>query len=245
MARAPKSTTKASKAKPKAKTTKRRTRAPKVGTATPEVRHGLPWDERFIITAGTIVALGGSDEQVAEALGCDLDDIAFWREEFPAFDRAFERDPRTGGRPILWDDRNVVLARGLAKLGATDLDVAQAFGVSVRTVHRWKLDYPEFEEALRLGKDEADQLVEKSLFKRATGYTFDSEKIVSTGGVVQRVETMEHVPPDTTAAIFWLKNRQPDTWRDTKNLKHGIDEKDPLANFMREIGGNTFKPQDG
>lgn len=240
MARAPKQITKSDRAKP----AKRRSRAPKVGRATPEVRHGPPWDERFVITAGTIVALGGSDEQVAEALGCDLDDIAFWREEHQAFDRAFERDPRTGGRPPLWDDRNVEIAHGLAKLGATDLDVAQAFGVSVRTVHRWKLDYPQFEEALRLGKDEANDLVEKSLFKRATGYTFDSEKIVSTGGVVQRVETMEHVPPDTTAAIFWLKNRKPDDWRDTKNLKHGVDEKNPLADFVREISGNTFKPQD-
>ncbi|MFC3074938.1 hypothetical protein [Shinella pollutisoli] len=248
MARAPKPAGKSGKARtkaaPKAKPQPATRRARKIGKTAPPVRHGPPWDERFVVTAGTIVALGGSDEQVAEALGCDLDDIAFWREEHPAFDRAFERDPRTGGRPTLWDDRNVEIAKGLAKLGATDLDVAQAFGVSVRTIHRWKLEYPEFAEALRLGKEEADSLVEQSLFKRATGYTFDSEKIVTAGGVVQRVETMQHVPPDTTAAIFWLKNRKAADWRDTKNLKHGVDEDDPLADFLKEIGGRTFKPVD-
>jgi hypothetical protein len=245
MARTPKSPAKDAKSAKKPAVRKRAARAPKVGAKPAPVRHGPAWDERFVVTAGTIVALGGTDEQVAEALGCDLDDIAFWREEFPAFDRAFERDPRTGGRPTVWDDRNIELAKSMTKLGATDLDLANGFGVAVRTIHRWKLDHPEFAEALRVGKDEANDLVEQSLYKRAIGYTFDSEKILSVGGVVQRIETLEHVPPDTTAGIFWLKNRKPDDWRDTKNLKHGVEEDNPLAEFLKEIGGKSFKPSEG
>lgn len=101
------------------------------------------------------------------------------------------------------------------RAGATLRELAQIFGVHVDTICEWKLKYPEFSEAIKVGKSTADDRVEHALYNRAAGYSFDSEKIfVSKTGKVTRVKTVEHIAPDTTAQIFWLKNRRPDKWRD-------------------------------
>jgi hypothetical protein len=105
-------------------------------------------------------------------------------------------------------------AEKLCKLGATDIELADFFEVSDRTIYRWQAQYPEFCQALKAGKDHADERVERSLFHKATGYSYDSEKIFQYEGQVVRAPIREHVPPDTTAMIFWLKNRRPEQWRD-------------------------------
>lgn len=113
-------------------------------------------------------------------------------------------------------------ARLCAAQASTDVDLADHFEVSIGTIYRWKTKYPEFSKALKVGKAESDDRVERSLYERAVGYTFDSEKIqVLRDGTVVRVPIREHVPPDTTAQIFWLKNRRPDLWRDVHKLEHG------------------------
>ena len=74
---------------------------------------------------------------------------------------------------------------------------------------------------LCIGKAEADDRVERSLYSRAVGYSFNSEKIFcNKDGEVTRVPIVEHVPPDVTAQIFWLKNRDPARWRDAWQLEH-------------------------
>ncbi len=240
VSRAPRKAVKGGVAAPKPKKP-RKPKAKQPEAIAPE-RQGKPWDDRFVGTATKLVEYGASDEEIAEALGCDMEEMAWWREEHPAFDRAFHRDPRGVGRPSIWDDKFVDVAKAMAKLGAIDMDIANALGCNIRTLHRWKIEHPEFAEALQVGKEQADVIVEQSLFRRATGYTFDSEKIVTAGGVVQRVETMEHVPPDTTAAIFWLKNRKGEDWRDTKNLKHDVEKGSELGNWLASLGGNSFTP---
>jgi hypothetical protein len=72
------------------------------------------------------------------------------------------------------------------------------------------------------GKAEADNRVERSLYERAVGYNYDAVKIFMPAGREKPVyaEYVEHVPPDTTAAIFWLKNRDPQHWRDSQQLEH-------------------------
>ena len=63
--------------------------------------------------------------------------------------------------------------------------------------------------------------VERSLYSRAVGYSFNSEKIFcNKDGEVTRVPIVEHVPPDVTAQIFWLKNRDPAHWRDAWQMEH-------------------------
>jgi hypothetical protein len=59
-----------------------------------------------------------------------------------------------------------------------------------------------------------DRRVEQSLYRRAVGYSYDTVKIMGYQGEYTHVPYVAHVPPDTTACIFWLKNRQRDLWRD-------------------------------
>jgi hypothetical protein len=71
--------------------------------------------------------------------------------------------------------------------------------------------------------EESDARVERSLYNRAVGYSFNSEKIFcNKDGEVTRVPIVEHVPPDVTAQIFWLKNRDPARWRDAWQVEHSL-----------------------
>lgn len=128
-----------------------------------------------------------------------------------------------GGRPTKFKDEFTEQARKLAALGATDREVAEFFDVEERTLYRWKHEHEEFCQALKTGKDAADDRVEQSLYRKAVGYSFDSEKIFQYEGVVVRADTVEHVPPSDTAAIFWLKNRRKDDWRDRHEVQHSVD----------------------
>ena len=120
------------------------------------------------------------------------------------------------GRPSKYKPEFAEQARKLCVLGATDLDIANFFEVDARTIYRWKAEFEEFRQSLKRGKDEADDLVEQRLFQRATGYTHDAVRIFMPKDADEPVYApyVEHHPPDVTAAIFWLKNRRSDQWRD-------------------------------
>ena len=125
------------------------------------------------------------------------------------------------GRPTEYRVEYIARAKEMCALGATDAELAEEFGVSVTTLYNWRAKHPEFLEALKLPKEQADQRVERSLFERATGYTRESVKIFcGKDGSVTEVPFMEHVPPDSTAMIFWLKNRKPAEWRDKVDMEH-------------------------
>jgi hypothetical protein len=126
-----------------------------------------------------------------------------------------------GGRPSSYKPEYAEVAKKLAWFGATDRDLAEAFGVAISTVGQWKIQHPDFLAALKAGKDEADDRVERSLYARAVGYSYDAEKIFCSNGEVTRVPYVEHVPPSDTAMIFWLKNRRPDQWRDRREVNSG------------------------
>jgi len=120
------------------------------------------------------------------------------------------------GRPSKYKPEFAEQARKLCVLGATDLDIANFFEVDARTIYRWKAEFEEFRQSLKRGKDEADDLVEQRLFQRATGYTHDAVRIFMPKDADEPVYApyIEHHAPDVTAAIFWLKNRRPEQWRD-------------------------------
>jgi len=124
------------------------------------------------------------------------------------------------GRPPKYKETFAKQAAKLCTLGATDEDLADFFEVSVRTVIRWKSEHEEFCQALKVAKDEADNRVERSLYQRAVGYSFDSEKVFNNRGAVVRAKTREHCPPDVTAQIFWLKNRRSQDWREKQEVEH-------------------------
>jgi hypothetical protein len=128
------------------------------------------------------------------------------------------------GRKSTFDKRFIEVAKRMAYLGATDEDLAIAFGVTIKCVIEWRAKHPLFGEALKLGKGQADVRVTRSLYQRAVGYSYDAVKIFMPAGASEPtiVPYVEHVPPDTTAAIFWLKNRDPAHWRDAWQIEASV-----------------------
>jgi hypothetical protein len=126
------------------------------------------------------------------------------------------------GRPTKYKPEYVQFAKPLAKSGATDADLADAFQVRISTIRLWMNIYPEFSEAIRVGKDAANKRVERSLYERANGYNYEAVKVFMPAGSKQPVivHYIEHCPPDVGAAFIWLKNRDPDRWRDVQNVEH-------------------------
>lgn len=135
--------------------------------------------------------------------------------------RAAPKALRTRKRDQLDEFRGEILAEAveLGLTGATDFEAAEALGIDDRTLRLWKVRDPAFAKALTISKDIADGKIEATLYHKARGYTFRSEKIFQHEGAIIRAETLEHVPPSDTAMIFWLKNRQRDRWRDQQDHK--------------------------
>lgn len=124
------------------------------------------------------------------------------------------------GRPSNFKKLDLSKVAALAKKGWTDLEMSAFFEIHVATWYRWKNAHPEFCDALKEWKDEADSVVERSLYERATGYACPEDKIFNDSGKPMIVPTTKHYPPDTTAAIFWLKNRDTENWRDKTEREH-------------------------
>jgi hypothetical protein len=126
------------------------------------------------------------------------------------------------GRPSKYKPEFAKQAQKLSELGATDQELADFFEIEVRTLYRWKHDYDQFCQALKAGKDIADDRVERSLYQRAIGYEQEEVKIFMPSGAEHPVYApyRAKVSPDVTAAIFWLKNRRSQEWRDVSRTEH-------------------------
>lgn len=125
------------------------------------------------------------------------------------------------GRPTDYKPEYAEQAAKLCALGATDFELADFFEVNTATIYRWRNVHNDFCEAVTCGKEKADERVARALYNRAVGYTFESEKIqVMRDGSIVRAPMLEHVAPDPAAAMNWLKNRQPDKWRDKQEIDH-------------------------
>jgi hypothetical protein len=127
-----------------------------------------------------------------------------------------------GGRPNKFKPEYIEQAIKLCQFGHTDPELAEFFEVHLQTINNWKRKYPEFLDALKAGKEVADQRVERSLYARAVGYNYEAVKIFMPAGRSKPVYApyTEHVPPDVTAGIYWTKNRMPERWRDQQQIDH-------------------------
>lgn len=125
------------------------------------------------------------------------------------------------GRPTAYKPEYAEQAEKLCRLAATDIEIADFFDVDVRTINRWKEAHPEFCHSLKTGKELADERVERSLYARATGYEHDEVDIRVVGQEIVKTPIRKYYPPDTTAGIFWLKNRRKEQWREMKALEIG------------------------
>ena len=121
----------------------------------------------------------------------------------------------------------LLLLEAWARDGLTDEQIAHNTGITAKTLYEWKNKYSAIREALKKGKQVVDIEVENALHKRALGYSYqektfervwnsDLKKYIK---VNTKIVTKE-VQPDTTAQIFWLKNRKPQEWRDKSDIEH-------------------------
>ncbi len=156
-----------------------------------------------------------------------------------------------GGRPSKYRPEFTDQAHKLCLLGATDQEMADFFDVCVATIHNWKNDYPEFFEAVKRGKIIADAHLANKLYQRAEGAEWEEQQAikVKVGAHEERVEIVtvkRAAPPDTTALIFWLKNRQPSKWRDTQSLQNLDKNGNPVDSGVRvlvELVGDPAPPR--
>jgi len=126
-----------------------------------------------------------------------------------------------GGRPKLYKEEYIEQVYKLCKLGSTDKDIADFFNVTETTINNWKDSEPKFFESLKRGKDAFDTIkVEGALKHRAIGYEHNETKVFCQDGQIITHEVVKHYPPDTGAAAFWLKNRDPERWRDKQEIDH-------------------------
>lgn len=118
------------------------------------------------------------------------------------------------------EPEGLTLLEGWARDGLTEMQIAKNMGVGYTTFREWKEKYPIFLTALKKGKEVVDYEVESILLKRARGYEYEEVTTeIMQNGKKHIKKIKRHVPPDTTAAIFWLKNRRPDKWRDHPEIK--------------------------
>lgn len=130
---------------------------------------------------------------------------------------------------------NLIKLEGWARDGLTDEQIAHNIDINRTTLYAWKEKYTDFSNALKRGKEVVDRIVENALLKSAMGYKYDEvvkERIYNpeTGEneMVEVKRTTKDVAPNVTALIFWLKNRQSEKWRDTKNVNAAVEVKNPF-----------------
>lgn len=116
------------------------------------------------------------------------------------------------GRINEWlEEDKLILLEGWAREGLTEEQIAHNMKISVKTLYNWKNKELQILQALKKGKEVVDFEVENALLKRALGYEY--EELTYESGILTK-KVKKQVPPDTTAQIFWLKNRKPSSWRD-------------------------------
>jgi len=119
-----------------------------------------------------------------------------------------------------------------AKFGYIDVQLAEWFKVDVRTIHRWKLAHPEFSDALRVGKAETDDLVERGTVAGINGYYVDVDEMDRFGNV----KTMRKwIAGNPHAGMKWLAARRPEQYREQKEVKHQLSMDDAFLRFLEEM----------
>lgn len=133
-------------------------------------------------------------------------------------------------------DDGLLLLEGWARDGLTDEQIAHNCDINKATLYEWKKKYPDISDSLKKGKEIVDIEVENALLKRALGFQYD-EVTQELNTDTQRLETTKVVKkmvvPDTTAQIFWLKNRRPDKYRDKPELP--TDKKTDETNLFERL----------
>jgi hypothetical protein len=145
------------------------------------------------------------------------------------------------GRPSKYNKIDPAIVEILCRVGFTDKEMSAILGVTEKTWNNWKNKNADFLQSLKENKGIADGRIEASLFQRAEGYSHPEDKIfLGKDGQPVVVHTTKHYPPETIAAIFWLKNRQPTRWRDRKEFEVK-DDGDKFDRFVAAVENRYTK----
>lgn len=136
----------------------------------------------------------------------------------------------------------LTLLEGWARDGLTDEQIANNIGISRSTLFEWRKNHQDISNALKKGKEVVDIEVENALLKRALGYTYkeitkEQVKNPTTGQYEMMItkEVTKEVQPDTTAQIFWLKNRRKQQWRDKVEVETNGEELNKVRELLTKI----------
>lgn len=141
------------------------------------------------------------------------------------------------------------MIEGWARDGLTDEQIAFNIGISRSTLSEWKKKYTDISDTLKRGKEVIDRQVENALLKRALGYKYkettrelitDKETGYSELVVTKVVE--KEVVPDTTAQIFWLKNRKPSNWKDKPDGDNFNDALQEMLKGLNQMNSIVTQP---
>lgn len=123
-----------------------------------------------------------------------------------------------------------------ARNGLTDEQIAANMGICRDTLSEWKKKFPDISDTLKKGKEVVDIQVENALLKRALGYSYNEVTVEEGPDGIKRKTTTKMVVPDTTAQIFWLKNRKPDVWRDKRDVgvEGNLKTNNPFADLSTD-----------
>lgn len=113
-------------------------------------------------------------------------------------------------------EEGLLLIEGWARDGLTDKQIASNIGINETTLNRWKKDHLPIMQVLKESKEIADRQVENALHKNATGFYYEEDVVTNQGNVVR---VKKYSKPNTTAQIFWMKNRKPEYWRDKQEIE--------------------------
>lgn len=128
----------------------------------------------------------------------------------------------------------LVLVEGWARDGLIDEQIAKNMNVAYSTFREWKKKFPTLSAALKQGKEVSDRQVENALFKTATGYYYQEETVTNAGEIVT---IKKYSKPNTTAQIFWLKNRKTE-WTDRVDINAQIESKPKFDDIVNQLGGS-------
>lgn len=121
----------------------------------------------------------------------------------------------------------------LCMLGGSNETLADAFEVNVSTIQRWLVEHQDFREGVKKGRVLSSAEVAHKLFKKATGFTIPEEKVFCSEGSIVRAQTKRYYPPDPLAQIWWLKNKDPEHWRDKPVADTSDSRLDELIDVIR------------
>ena len=163
---------------------------------------------------------------------------------------------RAKGKYEEWlEPEGLLKIEGWARDGLTDKQIAHNIGVTEQTLNVWKKQFPSFFESLKKGKEVVDRLVENALLKKAIGETrtlrkpikvkevlYENGKRISETERIEYADEEIYIPPDTTAQIFWLKNRKPEQWRDKRQVEEKVEfESDGFIEALKEGTAALFE----